>query len=439
MGILLGIYVVASLGVIGVILFQMLEMKKAYGPLDEINVNIQVLRKKKEEAENLYKKSQQDLKSLGRETLQAQDEIIRIKKELAAVENDVSVIESGLYKPHYQFDRSEAFKIALDKTYELQSKLIKNGQAAHCKTNWTVGGSEKEGAKMAKQTQKLMLRAFNGECDAAIARVTWNTISRMEERINKAHHTANELGKTMQIEITEEYLSSKLTELRLTHEYEEKKHQEREEQKRIREQMKEEEKAQKELEKSRQDAEEEEARYQKALSKAMEDAKNATGAKLDLLNGKVEELQKQLLEAQENKKRAISMAQQTRAGYVYIISNIGSFGERVYKVGMTRRLDPQDRIDELGNASVPFPFDVHAMVYSKDAPKLESSLHQLMHGNRVNLVNHHKEFFRADIEEIAKYVKTNGHELELTLAAEAQEYRKTLAIVSASARVAVAS
>jgi hypothetical protein len=120
---------------------------------------------------------------------------------------------------------------------------------------------------------------------------------------------------------------------------------------------------------------------------------------------------------------------------VYIISNIGSFGERVYKVGMTRRLDPQERIDELGNASVPFPFDVHAMVYSEDAPTLENSLHQLLHDHRVNLVNHHKEFFQADIQDIVKHVKANGHELELTLAAEAQEYRKTVAIRSASSRV----
>ena len=117
----------------------------------------------------------------------------------------------------------------------------------------------------------------------------------------------------------------------------------------------------------------------------------------------------------------------TKSGHVYIVSNIGSFGENVYKIGLTRRLDPQDRIRELGDASVPFPFDVHAMVYSEDAPNLEQTLHRAFDNRRVNLVNMRKEFFTVSLSEVEQATQDHGT-LEFTLAAEAEEYRKTLAL-----------
>lgn len=143
----------------------------------------------------------------------------------------------------------------------------------------------------------------------------------------------------------------------------------------------------------------------------------------------VEELQRRLAEAKTNKERAIAQAQMTRSGHVYIISNVGSFGEHVYKIGMTRRLDPMDRVRELGDASVPFSFDVHAIIYSQDAPTLENKLHKLFEGRRVNLINNRKEFFRVTINEIAQAVKENHGEIDITLAAEARDYRKTLAML----------
>ena len=119
----------------------------------------------------------------------------------------------------------------------------------------------------------------------------------------------------------------------------------------------------------------------------------------------------------------------TRSGHVYIISNVGSLGEHVYKIGMTRRLDPMDRVRELGDASVPFAFDVHAIIYSEDAPALENKLHKLFDGRRVNLINHRKEFFRVTIDEVAQAVRENHGEIDITLAAEAADYRKTLAML----------
>ena len=146
------------------------------------------------------------------------------------------------------------------------------------------------------------------------------------------------------------------------------------------------------------------------------------------LNDEVNTLSEKLAEAHAKSERAKSMAQQTKAGHVYIISNIGSFGENIYKIGMTRRLDPYDRIDELSSASVPFFFDAHAVIYCDDAPALESELHKKFADKRVNLVNSRKEFFRVTLEEIKQEVKTKFPKAEFSTYPEAEEFRKTMAL-----------
>jgi hypothetical protein len=231
---------------------------------------------------------------------------------------------------------------------------------------------------------------------------------------------------------------SSLQELRLHHELEEKKRAEAEEQRRIREQMREEERAQRELERARQEAEEEEHRYERALEKARKELAKAKGEELDELSDRVRQLQAELDAAHQEKERAISRAQMTRSGHVYVISNIGSFGEDVVKIGMTRRLEPRERIKELGDASVPFEFDVHGMVFTEDAPSLENELHKRFHHRRVNLVNERKEFFRVQLKEIDDFLRTKQLNLELTLLAEAREYRETLALRQKAALVTAA-
>ena len=130
----------------------------------------------------------------------------------------------------------------------------------------------------------------------------------------------------------------------------------------------------------------------------------------------------------------MSRAQLTKSGHVYIVSNLGSFGEGIYKIGMTRRLEPLDRVKELGDASVPFPFDVHAMIYSQNAPSLESALHRAFDERRVNLVNTRKEYFRVELDEIVTVVDQSKDddvaEVTFTLAAEAEEYRRTLSLIA---------
>jgi len=360
--------------------------------------------------------------------------ILVLRAKLQGLEEQEIVEAFGFYESKYDFQEAEEYKQRLDKIRSQQKQMIKDKQAAVCNTEWSVAGSVKEGKKMTDNFLKLVLRAFNGECDASVVKVKYNNVQTMENRIRKTYEDLNKLSQTTHCEITSRYLDLKLQELWLTHEYQERKYQEQEEQRIIREQMREEEKALRELEKARQDAEKEERRYQEALEKARKDVESATGKAQEKLFSQIEELQKRLAEAEANKERAISQAQLTKSGHVYIISNIGSFGEDVYKIGMTRRLEPMDRVKELGDASVPFPFDVHAMIFCENAPELESRLHKRFNNRRMNKENERKEFFRVSLDEIVRVVRETDQELNIcksevtfTKVAEATDYRKTLA------------
>ena len=354
-----------------------------------------------------------------------QQQIEDLKKELNPLELDSYAREFGLYEPKYDFDTSVRYKLELDSLRADQKQALKDGRAFHAPQNWTVGGSAAAGRKMVKEISQLQLRAFNGECDGLILRVRFDNVKKIEERIIDLHRKINVLDGETGCFITNTYLEMKLKELYLVHEYQEKKYLEAEEQRAIREQMREEEKAQRELEKAMADAEREEQRYQAALEKARREAESAVGVKQAALQTEIERLTAALNEAHARGERALSMAQQTRVGHVYVISNIGSFGENVYKIGMTRRLEPMERVRELGNASVPFNFDVHAVIYSEDAPKLEADLHRAFNARRVNQVNFRKEFFNVSLEEIRDFVVKNHGEIEFTQAAEAADYRKS--------------
>lgn len=368
------------------------------------------------------------------EELELSSKISSLKAKLQELEEQEIVEAFGFYESKYDFQEAEEYKQRLDKIRTQQKQIIKNKQAAVCHTEWSVGGSVKEGKKMTDNFIKLVLRAFNGECDASVMKVKYNNVKTMENRIRKTHEELNKLSESTHCEITSHFLDLKLQELWLTHEYQEKKYQEQEEQRVIREQMREEEKALRELEKAKQDAEKEEHRYQEALEKARKEIESAKGKIQEKLSNQIEELQKRLAEAEANRQRATSQAQMTKTGHVYIISNIGSFGNDVYKIGMTRRLQPMDRVKELSDASVPFPFDVHAMIFCENAPELESRLHKYFDGKRMNKANEKKEFFRVSLEEVVATVRKIDEELgicksevKVTKVAEAADYRKTLA------------
>jgi len=390
---------------------------------------------KNSELNSLIEKKKNEIKELEETILKTSSDYkqsleiyTKLRKEISVYESKLDLIEYGMYEPIYDFDKSEDYRAEQYKIIETQKGMISNEVAAICKTKWTIDGSEAKGKASTKKYIKLTLRAFNGECDSLIAKAKWNNVNQMKERIQKSYETINKLGESQTITIQSEYLELKIKELVLEYEFQLKRQKEREELRRVQEEMREEEKVRREIEQAQKEAEKEETNYQKALEKAKKEVDLATGAKQELLLEKIKKLEEELKEAQERKERALSMAQQTKRGHVYVISNIGSFGENIFKIGMTRRLEPLDRIKELGDASVPFQFDIHAMIFSEDAPALETVLHNTFDSKKVNMINFRKEFFNVTIDEIENTIKNNSLNAEFVRIPEAMEYRETLAI-----------
>ena len=355
-----------------------------------------------------------------------------LSKQIAIFSEDVELIELGFYEPKFDFDASETFKEEIKKCKERQKVLLRersSSGAIYCYRDWTVDGSRTEGKKMTNKGIRLTARAFNNECEAAIANCTWKNVSKMEERIRKAFSAINKLNESNAISITERYLKEKIHELQLTYEYHEKKQREKEEQAEIKAQMREEARVEVEIKKAEAEAIKEEKRYQKALDTARQELVKANDETRLVLESQIAELQASLEEAERKHQRAQSMAEQTKQGHVYIISNIGSFGEGVYKIGMTRRLEPMDRIKELGDASVPFTFDVHAMIHTDDAPTLEKKLHEQFDTRRLNMINRRKEFFNVSLDEIKQVVNDfTEHAVEFVETAVAKDYHETRAM-----------
>lgn len=357
-------------------------------------------------------------------------QIAERRKELVILDEELSFQEAGLYKPLYDFGTSERYMQEIERLRQAQKDLVKADRYANWNPHWTVNGSVAEGRRMNEQNKKMLLRAFNNECDAIIGSVTHRNFSAMENRIRKAFEQLNRLNTTNQVSLRPEYLQLKQQELRLVHEYALKKQEEKEEQLRIRELMREAEKVRMEIERQKAKLDKEKSHFQSELAKMQARlAQTQDEAERKDLQAKIEQLQVQLdaLAAQEQEIERYE--KNTRAGYVYVISNIGSFGENVYKIGMTRRLVPEECIDELGDASVPFKFDIHAMIFSEDAPTLETTLHKTSEQHQVNKVNPRKEFFRVSLTEIERVVKqSHDKTVEFIRTALAEEYRQTLAI-----------
>lgn len=366
---------------------------------------------------------------------QGREELALIEEALSLRTDDARLLDVGYYEPVYGFEDISGYEKAYRSIKEDQKAMLRlpgetmtRTAAAYATQPFAVNGSDAQGRALLRDLLGLMLRAFNGECDAFIARVNYKNIDTMKKRIRSSFEQINKPSQRWACELSEQYLSNRIQELKLVFEWENAKQREKEEQARIKEQIREEEKAAREAEKAKQQADKDESKFQDLLKKAEEQAASASEKDKARLAAKIKELQHRISEIEE-RKRAISQAMLTKTGHVYIISNLGSFGENVYKIGMTRRLEPMDRVKELGDASVPFPFDVHAMIRTNDAPSLESALHKHFASRRVNLENERKEFFRVTIDEIQQellHLRDDlgiETELRLTLLAEAKEYR----------------
>lgn len=328
----------------------------------------------------------------------------------------------NFYAPHYNFEKALDFERALYNNRESQKALVKANTAIVVQTDFANADK-----KTIALLSKFLIRTFNSESDLLMKNVDYKNIVVYESRLNNSYEQLNKLTLRWGVALSDEFLKLKIAELRLCHEHQEKIHQEAEEQRQIKEIMREELRAEREMEKAKEDAEKEMQRYQELIARAMNAAQSAHGAEIEKKNAQIAVLQEQL-QAVVEKVRSISQAQQTKTGYVYVISNIGSFGDGIFKIGMTRRLDPQERVDELGDASVPFAFDVHAMIRHDNAPELETKLHQRFENNRVNKINSRKEFFKVSLDEIEVAAREFGAQVQFTRIAEAKEYRESLAI-----------
>ena len=351
-------------------------------------------------------------------------EILDKRKQLAVFEVDINALDYGLYKPTFEFANSDLYKEELKKLRDKQKQCIKNDNAAFGNTNWQVNGSAAQGRTMVNNYKKLLLRAFNVECDDIVANVKVSNLDRSIERIEKISEQISKLGKTMAIGISPGYVRLKIDEVKLALDYQQKKQEEKERQKELRAQEREEVKVLKEIEEERKRLKKEQTHYENALKTVLAQIEK-NGETVELLEKK-SQLESQINDTSKAIEDVDYREANRKAGYVYIISNIGAFGENVYKIGMTRRLDPQERVDELGDASVPFNFDIHAMIFTEDAPGLETALHNAFESKKLNKINTRREFFTVSLDEIKTEVRKNFDKtVEWIDIPEAEQYRQS--------------
>ncbi len=359
---------------------------------------------------------------LEKENSRLASSIENLKKEAIFFEDSIIFQDFGLYTPRYNFVTAEEYKLKLDKIRAEQKEMIKTDTAIAGAKNWTVDGSKSKGNKMIKDMKKLFLRAFNSDCEDVITKVKYNNYEMSLKKIHQSAESIEKLGKMMSLYITSKYINLKIDELHLAFEYQQKKQEEKEAQKAARAELREAAKLQKEIEEQRKKIEKEQTHYQTAYEKLLKQLETSPDD-CDLLHKK-QELEIRLNDIDKAIKDIDYREANQKAGYVYVISNIGAFGENVYKIGMTRRLDPQDRVDELGDASVPFNFDVHAMIFSDNAPALEAALHKAFEDRKLNMVNTRREFFNVTLDEIKDVVKRNFDKtVEFIDVPDAEQYR----------------
>ena len=350
------------------------------------------------------------------------------QSQLITLDDELLLESFALYKPKFSLTNSAVYKERLDSIRQDQKTLIKNGGAVTANENWTVNNSKSEGKKMVNDMKKLLLRSFNNECDYCVDNVKFNNVENFEERIEKSFDALERLGRILSARVTMNYKKLKLDELHLAFEYQVKKQEEKDEQRKAREELREQQKVEREIRQAREKIEKERKHFAAAikdLQSKLIDCSNEI-ERVDI-EAKLKEVSEQLTALDSEEKQIDYREQNAKAGYIYIVSNIGAFGENIYKIGMTRRLEPMERVDELGDASVPFEFDLHAMIFSDNAPELEAKLHGHFTKSRLNKVNARKEFFRADIKEIEKVIRDNYDKVfDLVHDSAAEQYRESL-------------
>ncbi len=369
----------------------------------------------------------QEVLKLEKKDKDLQQLIIEKEKNIQDIDEVLLNESFGIYKPRYNCMNSEEYASKIKANRENQKSMIKKKHALNYFDGWVLENSKAKGQAMNNDNMKMVLRAYNNECDALISKVKYNNIDRITKQIRKAAEDIDKLNVRNKISILSSFIRLKIEELQLVYEFECIKKEEKEAIRVAKAEEREQVKLNKEIEEARKKVIKEQTHYSNAKENYLKQLSNANNEEKESIISKIEELDNKLIEINKNIHDIDYREANQRAGYVYVISNIGSFGNNIYKIGMTRRLDPQDRVDELGDASVPFTFDVHAMIFSDDAPKLEAALHNSFDKNKVNMVNGRKEFFNVPLEEIEKVIKEHHDKLiEINPLPNAEEYRESI-------------
>lgn len=328
--------------------------------------------------------------------------------------SDQQVLQDlGIYRYHHPLENAAGYKDLLHDLEAEMDVLLKSGRAVLAADMFTFSGSLAKGRRMVADLSKLMLRAYNAEADNCVRSLRSGNATTARKRLGSSVAAVEKLGAMMEMRINPDYHALRLRELELTADFQMKLQEEREEAREQRELLREQRKAEAELAAERERLEKERSHYLSALA-----ALHARGdaSAVEELSARLNQIDKAI---EANDYRAANV----RAGYVYVISNVGAFGSNVVKIGMTRRLEPMDRVRELGDASVPFPFDVHALYFSDDAVTLESQLHHAFAERRLNFVNARREFFFATPAEVKEILAAQaGGLLEYAEEPEAIQY-----------------
>ena len=354
-------------------------------------------------------------------------ELKSLQEQLALAKEEDEMQTYGLYEPHYDFENATAYKEKLDEIKRKQKESVKDKTAAWGNPNMRLDGDLRKGQAMINDNIKQIIRTFNTECDGIIRKVKHSNMEASEKRIRKSYETLNKLNERVGVRIQPKYLDLKLEELHLAYEYQVKKQEEKELLAEAREREREEKKLRQKLEKEKNKFNRENNRINNELADAEAKLQAANDEEKAKLQAEIDKLKAALEKNNEEIEKIDKWEETPGAGYVYIISNIGSFGEDVYKIGVTRRDDPEERIRELSNASVPFKYDSHVFIFSEDAYNLESSLHERFDNKRVNKVNRRKEFFNIGIDDVKKIVEENKASVHSFVEEpEAEEYYDSL-------------
>lgn len=359
----------------------------------------------------------------------AQAQLVSVRQQILGAEDTVQLESFALYTPKYRLTNSADYKVRLDALREEQKRSARGLSAeVDAWESHAVTLTKAQWKKLRKDALKLALRSFNSESEYCVDNVKFSNLERMEERIRRSFETCNKLLSSVDAFWKDVVLERKLQELYLAHEYQVKRQEEKEEARQAREDQREQEKLEREIREARAKIDKERRHFVAAMQKLQLRMAAATDAQeREDLQARLDEIATQNSQLDEEEKQLDYREQNARAGYVYVISNIGAFGEGVFKIGMTRRLEPMDRVDELGDASVPFRFDVHALVFSDNAPALEAKLDAHFAAGRLNKVNGRKEFFRADLKEIESVIRANYDSVvEVVHAAPAEQYRESI-------------